>query len=46
MYTINKNGITGEDYGVIRESDGAFIPPNLDNSDYKEYLIWLEEQNG
>lgn len=27
--------------GVLR-SDGAFIPASLGNSDYKEYMAWLD----
>ena len=26
-------------------SDNAFIPPDPDNTDYQEYLKWLEEGN-
>ena len=29
---------TEEEYGVVRESDGAFIPRDPDNRDYAEYL--------
>ena len=29
--------------GVIRLSDGAAIPANLDNTDYQEYLKWVSE---
>ena len=30
---------------VIRTSDNAFIPFDPDNTDYQEYLKWLEEGN-
>jgi hypothetical protein len=31
--------------GVIRNSDGAHIPNNPDNRDWKKYLKWLDEDN-
>jgi len=30
---------------IIRLSDGAFIPPDPGNRDYREYLDWLEAGN-
>jgi len=30
---------------VMRLADGAIIPPNPDNTDYQEYLRWLEAGN-
>ena len=30
---------------IIRLTDNTFIPVNPDNTDYKNYLKWLEEGN-
>lgn len=38
---------TEEEHGVVRESDGAFIPRDPANIDYQEYLRQKEaEQTG
>jgi hypothetical protein len=31
--------------GIIRTSDGAFIPADPDNTDYQAYLKWISEGN-
>ena len=31
--------------GVIRTSDGATVPPDLRNGDWREYQEWLEAGN-
>lgn len=30
---------------VMRASDGAYIPLNLENMDYQEFLLWMSEGN-
>ena len=30
---------------ILRIEDNAFIPMHLDNTDYQEYLKWIEEGN-
>lgn len=30
---------------IIRTTDGASIPPDLQNTDYANYLIWVSEGN-
>jgi len=40
MYIVNNK------YKVVKRlSDNAFIPMNEKNSDYQEYLTWIEEGN-
>ena len=43
MYKINKS--LELENGVIRLSDNAFIPFDPANTDYQEYLQWLDEGN-
>lgn len=30
---------------IVRDEDGAFIPFDPDNTDYQDYLAWLDEGN-
>jgi len=30
---------------ILRLTDNAFIPPDPGNTDYQQYLLWLEEGN-
>ena len=45
MYKLTSNQGVSLDMPVFRVSDGAFIPPAEDNTDYQQYLLWLEEGN-
>ena len=37
--------ITGEEYGILRKEDNAYIPFDPDNTDYQKYLLWVAEGN-
>jgi hypothetical protein len=46
MYKLNPvHPIWGNPQSVQRLSDGAFIPFDPANTDYKEYLKWVAEGN-
>ena len=45
MYTLCKNPITNETVSVLRLLDGAAIPFAPDNTDYQDYLAWVEAGN-
>ncbi len=45
MYKLIKNKLTNKINIVQRLSDNAYIPFDLANRDYQEYLKWLEEGN-
>ena len=43
MYKLIKNPTTEQVNMVQRQSDNAFIPFDAQNSDYQQYLKFLEE---
>ena len=45
MYKLLPNTPLGPIPAVFRLSDNAYIPFDLANTDYQEYLKWLEEGN-
>lgn len=46
MYKLNKPNLgETQSNNVVRISDGACIPFDPSNTDYQEYLKWLEEGN-
>jgi 23S rRNA maturation mini-RNase III len=46
MYKKLISTLTNQEAQVIKRlSDNAFIPFSPDNTDYQEYLKWLEEGN-
>jgi len=44
-YKFFKNSFTGEVLYVVNTATNAFIPPDPANTDYQQYLKWLEEGN-
>jgi hypothetical protein len=45
MYKLINDFETGKVKNIKRLTDNAFIPFDLANTDYQEYLKWLEEGN-
>ena len=45
MYKLIKDLFSGDVVSVQRLSDNAFIPFDPANTDYQQYLKWLEEGN-
>jgi hypothetical protein len=37
--------LTHNDNVIVRDEDGAFIPTDEGNRDYRDYLKWVEEGN-
>lgn len=44
MYKLVTSSL-GDDITIRRDSDGACIPMNESNKDYKQYLEWVAEGN-
>jgi hypothetical protein len=45
MYKKIKDSMTGEVSCIKRFADNAYIPFDPANTDYQQYLKWLEEGN-
>jgi hypothetical protein len=46
MYQLQNNPMTGQPAQCIKRiADNAFIPFDPANTDYQQYLKWLEEGN-
>jgi hypothetical protein len=45
MYKLGSKNRQGEVTSVQRLADNAFIPFDPANTDYQQYLKWLEEGN-
>jgi hypothetical protein len=45
MYKIINNPIETDSFVIKRLEDSAYIPVNPANTDYQEYLKWVEEGN-
>ena len=46
MYQLLNDFVTGELVNIVKRlSDNAYIPFDEANTDYQEYLEWLDEGN-
>jgi len=46
MYKLTKPSVlTNEVLGVVRLTDNAYIPFDVGNKDYQQYLKWVAEGN-
>ena len=45
MYKLRDSTFQNYQKEVIRKSDGAVIPFDETNTDYQNYLAWVEEGN-
>jgi hypothetical protein len=45
MYKLLKNTLNGQIYSVLKTDTNTAIPFDPDNTDYQEYLRWLEAGN-
>jgi hypothetical protein len=45
MYKILKDTLSNKEYGVLRIADNAMVPFAPDNTDYQQYLKWVEAGN-
>jgi hypothetical protein len=45
MYKLIENNILNSVNFVLRVSDNAFIPFDIENTDYLFYLAWLDAGN-
>ena len=45
MYKLIKDIVTDKVESVKRLADNAFIPFDPANTDYQQYLAWMEEGN-
>ncbi len=45
LYQLTNNSLAANAQSVIREADGAQIPPAAGNVDWQAYLVWLAVPN-
>jgi len=44
-YTLTSSTLASGAQAVIRDADGASIPPDFRNADFQQYLVWLAAGN-
>ena len=45
LYQLTNNSLAANAQSVIREADGATIPPAAGNADWQAYLVWFAVPN-